>query len=312
MLCLVVAAGSSSLGVPIMVGVGVELVVSGGAPGSSSSRGALRPLVPELWGQPDNPERRARYSQLLHRPCGFPHSVAWSAEGSNGDVRSRSFGLLAVVRHLTRPFACLARLASLLAAVLTLWIITGLARSTLGATRIQPLYLSWRGADRADRRRAAARRDDHAADERDSDAIVILCAFTSLTVMHTGALGFEDDLQDGDSPAGALELREGVRATELSAQSGKAPPVYAGLYLHAVRSIGSSPADTRLRSWRLNRPHAPRRTRFCWRWRPPVCARWGGPDCRARTRSHDHVAEPRHAIAAGGVRATEAAPPAAR
>jgi hypothetical protein len=244
MLCLVVAAGSSSLGVPIMVGVGVEL--------ARQRRRAWIVLVPAalyvLWYLSYGVSQITQ-NGVLDTPS-YSTDLAASAFGGlvgRGLEWGRPLalvGLLAVVRHLTRPFAVSARLASLLAAVLTLWIITGLARSTLGAPESSRyIYLGavlivligvelLRGVTITPRMSAIA------------TPIVILCAFTSLTVMHTGALGLRTTSKTVIAQLGALELARAYAPPSYRPNPEKAPPVYAGLYLHAVRSIGSSPADT--------------------------------------------------------------------
>jgi hypothetical protein len=244
MLCLIVAAGSSSLGIPIMVGMGVEL---------SRQRGrAWIVLVPAalyvLWYLGYG-ESQLTQNNLLATP-NYSTDLAASAFGGlvgRGLEWGRPLallGLVVVVRHFVRSVSISARLAGLLTAAVTLWIITGFARGTLGAPESSRyVYL---GAVLIVLIGIELLRDIKITPRMIAIAtpLIIFFSLTGLTVMRTGALGLRVTSETVTAQLGALELAKAYAPPNFQPNPEKAPPVYAGLYLHTVRSIGSSPADT--------------------------------------------------------------------
>ena len=246
MLCLLVAAGSSSLGIPIMVGVAVELARQ------RPRRRLWIVLIPAalyiLWYETHGVSQVTEES-LIHMP-GFAAEVAAAAfgglvgHGLNWGVPLAVAGLLILLYRLARPIPVSARLAGLLAAAAALWIITGAARSTiqppessryiyLGAVLIVLIGVELlRGVTITPRMSALA------------TLVVGVCVLTGLTLLHTGASGLRTTSKTVTAELGALEIAAAYAPPEYQPDPVHAPPVFAGLYLHTVRSIGSSPADT--------------------------------------------------------------------
>jgi hypothetical protein len=75
-------------------------------------------------------------------------------------------------------------------------------------------------------------------------AVVAFCAITGLTVMHSGALSRREAVQTVSAELGALELAAAYAPPAYEPDPQRAPQIMAGPYLHTVRAIGSSPADT--------------------------------------------------------------------
>ena len=147
-LCLIVAVGSSSLGIAVMVGVAVELAWQ------RRWREGWIVLVPvllyALWYLGYG-ESQVTSSSLINAP-GFAEDLAAAAFGAlagRGLEWGRPLALLGLVvllRRLVRPLPVSPRLAGLLAAGLALWVVTAVARSTI-SSRNRPLRVS-----RGDRR----------------------------------------------------------------------------------------------------------------------------------------------------------------
>ena len=135
MVCLIVSAGSSSLGIPIMIGVAVELAWL------RRWRAGWIVIVPAfLYGvwYLTNGESEITRNGLINAP-GFAEDLAAAAFGGligRGLEWGRPIALVGVVivlRRLARPRPVSARLAGLLATGLALWAVTAAARSTISA-----------------------------------------------------------------------------------------------------------------------------------------------------------------------------------
>jgi hypothetical protein len=246
MLCLIVSAGSSSLGIAVMAGVAVELAWR-----RQWRRGWLV-LVPAalylLWYL-GHGESQVTSSSLIAAP-GFAADLAAAAFGAligRGLEWGRPLavlGILLLVRRLARPLPVSARLAGLIATGLVLWAITAAARSTISpADSSRYTYLGavvivlvgvelLRGIELSPRAVALAA------------ALVAFFAVTGLTVMHAGAAGLRSTSKTLTAELGALELAAAYAPPDYQPDPQRAPQTMAGPYLHTVRAIGSSPADT--------------------------------------------------------------------
>jgi hypothetical protein len=246
MLCLLVAAGSSSLGIPIMVGVAVELVHGRG------QRRLWIVLIPaafySLWYLTYGVSQVTEES-VIHAPR-FAAELAAAAfgglVGQGLDVGQplAVAGLAIVLYCLARRPPVSPRLAGLLTAALALWVVIAVARSTisipeesryiyLGAVLIVLIGVELlRGVAIAPRTSALA-------------ALVVgACTLAGLPLLQMGSSHLRGISSTVTAELGALEIAAAYAPPEYRPDPMYAPPVYAGLYLHTVRSIGSSPADT--------------------------------------------------------------------
>jgi hypothetical protein len=247
MLCLTLAAGSSSLGIAMMVGVGVELLWRGG-----ERRRLWIVLVPALlyalWYLGYG-ESQVTDSSLIATPRYVLELIAAAFGGliGRGLEWGRPLalvGLLVLLRRLVRPLPVSPRLAGLLATGIALWMITAAARSTIsppGSSRY--IYLGavvivlvgvelLRGVTITPRAIWLA-------------AVLIACsAITGLTVMHENAIGRRENAETVTAELGALELAAAHAPAHYELDAQRAPGLLAGPYLRAVREMGSSPADT--------------------------------------------------------------------
>jgi hypothetical protein len=244
MLCLIVAAGSSSLGVPIMAGVIVEL--------SSQRRRLWIVLVPAalyvLWYLTHGVSQVTEES-VAHAPRYAVELAAAAMGGLTGHGLDWGWpfviaSLAIVVYRLARRCPVSARLAGLLAAAIALWVVTALARSTisppqssryiyLGAVLIVLIGVELlQGVTIPPRVSVLA------------TLVVVLCVVSGLTLLRSGAVGLRTTSKIVTAELGAMEIAASYAPPGYRPDAVRAPPVYAGLYLHTVRSIGSSPADT--------------------------------------------------------------------
>jgi hypothetical protein len=246
LLCLIVAAGSSSLGIAIMIGVGVELAWR------RQWRRAWTVVIPAalylLWYLGYG-ESQITNNGLVNAP-GFSEDLAGSAFGAlvgRALEWGRPLALLGaavVLWRLARRAPVSPRLASLLATGISLWMITAAARSTVSSPEASRyVYL---GAvvivlvgvellrDIAIPRRAVAL----------ATPLVAFFAITGLTVMHNGAAGLRATSKTVTAELGAMELAAAYVPPDYQPDPQRAPQIVAGPYLHTVRSIGSSPADS--------------------------------------------------------------------
>jgi hypothetical protein len=246
MLCLVVSAGSSSLGIAVMIGVAVEFVWA------RRWRSVWIVVIPAflyaLWYLGYG-ESQITANSLFNAP-GFAEDLAAAAFGG---LIGRALewgrplalvGLLLVLRSLARPLAATPRLAGLLATGVGLWAVTAVARSTISQPEASRyVYLGavvivlagvelLRGIEITPRVTALA------------TLLVGFCAITGLTVMHAGAMGLRTTSKTVTADLGALEIAAAYVPPSYQPDPQGAPQILAGPYLHTVRAIGSTPADT--------------------------------------------------------------------
>ncbi len=246
MLCVLVAAGSSSLGIAVMVGVAVELAWA------RRRRSVWIVLIPAflymLWYLGYG-ESQLTENGLINAP-GFAEDLAAAAFGGlvgRALEWGRPLALLGavlVVRRLTRPIPVSARLAGLLATAITLWAVTAVARSTISQPETSRyIYL---GAVVIVLIGVELLREVTITSNASAVATVLMvfCAVTGLTVLHAGAMGLRSDSTAVTAELGALELAAAYVPPGFQPDPQRAPQIEAGPYLHTVRAIGSSPADT--------------------------------------------------------------------
>jgi len=246
MLCLVVSVGSSSLGIAVMIGVAVELAWE------RRWRAGWIVVVPALlyvlWYLGYG-ESQVTAESLMHAP-GFAADLAAAAFGGlvgRGLEWGRPLavlGLLVLLGRLARPLPVSARLAGLIATGVSLWIVTAAARSTISAPETSRyIYFGavvivligvelLRGVAVTPRVTAVA-------------AVVVAgCVMTGLTVLHDGAMGLRTTSKTVTAELGALEIAAAYAPPGYQPDPQRAPQITAGPYLHTVRAIHSSPADT--------------------------------------------------------------------
>ena len=246
MLCLVVAVGSSSLGIAIMVGIAIELAWR------RRWRDGWVVVVPALlyalWYLGYG-ESQVTSASLIHAP-GFAEDLAAAAFGGlagRGLDWGRPLallGLLVLLRRLSRPLSVSPRLAGLLATAFALWTVTAVARSTIsqpeasryvylgaivvvltGVELLRDVEITWLATALA-------------------SAVVAGCAVTGLTALHEGSANLRSMSRTVTAELGALELARAYAPAGYQPDAHLAPQIMAGPYLHTVRAIGSSPADT--------------------------------------------------------------------
>ncbi|HEV3047491.1 MAG TPA: hypothetical protein VGY13_09040 [Solirubrobacteraceae bacterium] len=246
MLCVILAAGSSSLGLAVIAGVAVELAWQ------RRWRQAWIVLVPlalyGLWYLGYG-ESQVTEASLINAP-GFVEDLAAAAFGAlvgRALEWGRPLALLGaagLLVGLARPTRVSPRLAGLIATGLSLWIVTALARSTisapetsrytyLGAVVIVLVCVEFVRARDLDLRALGL-----------AIPAVAFFALTGLTAMHAGALGLRSTSQRVTAELGALELAAAHAPPGYQPDPQLAPQILAGPYLHTVRAIGSSPADS--------------------------------------------------------------------
>jgi hypothetical protein len=245
MLCLVLASGSSSLGIALMAGIAVELAWR-----RQWSRifVAAVPLALYLLWYAGYGDSQVTAESLIHAP-GFAEDLAAAAFGA---LIGRALewgrplallGTLALLARLVRPIPVSARLAGLIATALVLWIVTAFARSTISPpeagryTYLGAVAIVLIGVELLAGMKIGARALVVAA------PLVALFAVTGLTVMRGGAVGWRETSETVTAELGALQLAGAYAPPDYRPDPVLAPPVFAGAYLHTVRSIGSSPAD---------------------------------------------------------------------
>jgi hypothetical protein len=153
-------------------------------------------------------------------------------------------GALLVLRRLARPVPVSPRLAGLLATGLGLWAITAVARSTISQPEASRyIYLGavvivlvgvelLRGIPITSRVTALAA------------CVVGFCAITGLTVLRAGSMDLRSTSKTVAADLGALELAAAYAPPGYQPDPQGAPQITAGPYLHTVRAIGSTPADS--------------------------------------------------------------------
>jgi hypothetical protein len=245
MLCLIVAAGSSSLGIPVMVGVAVELAWR------RDWRRAWVVAVPAglyvLWylGYGEN---EITGNELINAP-GFAADLAAAAFGG---LIGRSLewgrplallGTIVLLAWLIRRHPIPARLAGLLATGLSLWIALAVTRSTVsppetsryiylgavvivlvGVELLRDVWITPRAAVIA-------------------TALVAFFAVTGLTPLHAGASAWRATSKTVAAELAALEIAAAHVSPNYQPDTVRAPTIIAAPYLHTVDTMHSSPAD---------------------------------------------------------------------
>jgi hypothetical protein len=246
MLALVVSAGSSSLGIPLVIGLAVELAWQ------RQWKRAWVVVVPgalyALWYLGYG-ESQITTNSLIATP-GFAADLAAAAAGA---LVGRALewgrplavlGLFFLLRRLVAPRPVSGRLVGLIATGASLWIVTATARSTistpetsryvyLGAVVIVLVGVELLQTIEISARAVAV-----------TTVLVAFSAVSGLTVMHAGALGLRETSDTVAAELGALELAAAHAPPGYQPDPQRAPQITAGPYLHTVRAIGSSPADT--------------------------------------------------------------------
>jgi hypothetical protein len=241
-----VAMASSSLGIPIMVGIAVELVWCRGW-----RRGwlvAIPAVLYVLWYL-NYGESQVTESSLINTP-GFAEDLAAAAFGG---LIGRALewgrplalvGTVVLLARLASPRAVTPRLAGLIAAATSLWLVTAVARSTISAPEtsryiyLGAVLLVLIGVELLREISLTARATVLGC------VVVAAAALTGFTVLHNGAMGLRATSKTVTAELGALELAARRAPAGYQPDGQRAPQILAGPYLHTVRAIGSSPADT--------------------------------------------------------------------
>jgi hypothetical protein len=246
MLCVVLAAGSSSLGIAVMVGVAVELAWD------RRWRSAWIVLIPAflyaLWYLGYG-ESQITENGLINAP-GFAEDLAAAAFGALvgralewGRPLALLGGVFVLVRLIRTPQIS-ARLASLLATGFALWAITAVARSTISQPEtsryvyLGAVVIVLAGVELLREVTITPRAIALAA-------LLVGCfAITGLTAMHGGALGLRSTSEKVTADLEAVEIAAAYVPPGYQPEPQLAPQIVVGPYLHTVRAIGSTPADT--------------------------------------------------------------------
>jgi hypothetical protein len=251
MVAVGVSLGSSGLGIPILVGVVVELVWQ------RDWRRWFVVVIPALlyavWYLHYGEDEITR-DGLINSP-GFAEDIAAAAFGGlagRGLDWGRPLallGALGILVNLARTKPVSGRLIGLLATGVSLWALTAAARSTisspetgryiyLGAVVILLIGAEVMGWTASIPGRASARAYGLGA------LVVLLFVVTGLTILHNGASSLRGTSRTVTAELGALELASSHAPATYQPDPERAPQIVAGPYLHTVRAIGSSPADT--------------------------------------------------------------------
>jgi len=247
MLCVVLATGSSSLGLAVIVGVAVELAWQ-----RQWRRGwiVLVPAAIYLLWYLGYGESQVTRNALINAP-GFAADLAAAAFGGlfgRGLDWGRPLAVVGVALlalELSQRRYVSPRLAGLLASAVALWTITAAARSTISAPETSRYVymgavLIVLVAVELIRTVAIPARASLMA-----SAVVAVAAVTGLTVLHAGSGGLRATSQVLKAELAALEVAGRYTPPTYRPDPQRAPQIVAASYLHSVRSIGSSPAESR-------------------------------------------------------------------
>jgi hypothetical protein len=248
MACLTIAAGSSSLGIALMVGVAAELLWR-----KQDRKRVWVVVIPAilyaLWYLSYG-ESQVTENNLIAAPGYFADLIAAAFGALIG--RGLDWGrplavagvLVLLAGYLVRARPASARLVGLLATGIVLWSITAAARSTISsAESSRYVYMGavvivlvsvelLRGVTLTSRIVGLA------------TAFVAFAALSGLTVLHAGAVGRRENAEVLTAELGALELAAAHAPPTYQPDAERAPQIMAGPYLHTVRAMHSSPADT--------------------------------------------------------------------
>lgn len=246
LVCLIVSVGSSSLGIAIMVGVAAELAWR-----RQWRRGwivVVPALLYFLWYLGYG-ESQVTKEELVHAP-GYMEDLLAAAFGGlvgRGLDWGRPLalvGVLVLLRRLLRPVPVSPRLVGLVATALSLWLITAAARSTISPPEtsryvyLGAIVIVLVGVELLRGTWIAPRATVFAA------IFVAFFAVTGLTVMSSGAASLRSTSKTLTAELGALELAASHAPPNYRPDPLRAPQLEAGPYLHMVRAVGSSPADS--------------------------------------------------------------------
>jgi hypothetical protein len=246
MLSLVVSIGSSSLGIPLVIGVAVELAWR-----RSWRRGfvvAIPVLLYVVWYLGYG-ESQVTSESLIHAP-GFAAELAAAATGAvfgRGLDWGRPLvllGLLALLWRMRAIVTLTPRLVGLLVTAVALWCVIAATRSTISPPETSRyVYLGaivlvlvavevLPGVAFSPRALGLA------------SAVALFAVLAGLTLMHEGAVGLRSTSRVLTAELAALELGAGHAPPAYRPDPARAPQIEAGPYLHTVRAIGSTPAKT--------------------------------------------------------------------
>lgn len=244
--CLIVSVGSSSLGIPVMIGVAVELAWQ-----RQWRRGwvvAIPAFLYVLWYLGYG-ESQVTINSLIAAP-GFAQDLAAAAFGALIG-RALEWGRPLAVAGIGVTFVMLARgrfvtprLAGLIAAAVSLWIVTAAARSTISTaetgryTYLGAVLIVLIGVELLRGIRTSPRTTVLAG------AFVALFALAGTAVLRNGSQSLRANSETVTAELGALELAEARAPATYQPDPTRAPQITAGPYLHVVRAIGSTPADS--------------------------------------------------------------------
>ncbi len=243
---IAVSLGSSGLGIPVLIGVAVELAWR-----REWRRGfvVVIPVVLYLLWYLHYGEQEITRTGLINAP-GFAEDMAAAAFGG---LLGRSLewgrpiavlGYLVLLRRLARPVVISARLAGLLAVGLSLWFVTASARSTISTPETgRYVYL---GAVVIVLVGVELLRDVVLTARMLALAMVVVAVavVTGLTALHSGAMFLRSTSATVSAELGAMELAAAYAAPTYQPDPARAPQIFAEPFLHTVRAIGSSPADS--------------------------------------------------------------------
>jgi hypothetical protein len=244
--CLVIATGSSSLGIPILVGVSIELACRG-----DWKRGWVVgvPIALYVLWYLGYGESQVTEGGLINAPP-FAMDLMASAAGAlvgRGLDWGRPLavaGVIALAWCLSRPRSVSPRLAGLLGMGLSLWVVTAVTRSTISAPEtsryvyLGAVVIVLVGVEMLRDRTFTARALLVAA------VLVAVAGASGFTVMHNGASGLRGDSHAVAAELGALQIAAAYAPAGYQPDPQRSPQIQAGPYLHTVRAIGSSPADS--------------------------------------------------------------------
>jgi hypothetical protein len=250
MACLTIAVGSSSLGIAVTAGAAAELLWR-----RHDRKRVWVVVIPAilyaLWYLSYG-ESQVTENSLIAAPGYFADLIAAAfgaliGRGLDWGRPLAVAGGLALLGYLIRPRHVSARLVGLLATGIVLWAITAAARSTISsAESSRYVYLGavvivlvgvelLRGVTFTSRVVGIA------------TASVAFAVLSGLNVLHAGAAGRRENAEVLTAELGALELAAAHAPPTWQPDVQRAPQIMAGPYLHTVRAMRSSPADTPVR-----------------------------------------------------------------
>jgi hypothetical protein len=245
--CLTVAVGSSSLGIAFMAGAAVELLWR-----KQDRKRIWIVVIPAilyaLWYLSYG-ESQVTENSLIAAPGFFADLIAAAfgaliGRGLDWGRPLAVAGGVVLLGYLIRPRPVSARLVGLLATGIALWAITAAARSTISSAEssryvyLGAVVIVLVGVELLRGVAFTSRVVGIAA------ALVAFAALSGLTVLHAGADGRRETSEILKAELGAMELAAVHAPPTYQPDGERAPQILAGPYLHTVRAMHSSPADT--------------------------------------------------------------------